>query len=854
MFLLVGSLSGYTVSVGEEIPGYANLEVVLELTLEEQEAIESARFYIVQPGEADPLYAEFAEDEGLWRTVIIPEYLIGDTLNYFVEMKVSDGPISRYPAAGVLQAAILPDVTPPQLTLVSHESYELSRGVEEFIGFGITEESGISSFSVRYNDEPLQMAGIFDNFLSLLVVPSEENRQQEAVVTVVMTDLYDNTLEEEMVFSLRQPPAGPFFSASADYTASLDLEYTVGFGENQNSLVFADMFNDITHEVTGAFELGGETSLKAGPLVLDLELQLSDEREVADYLNAYPKVLLSDYQNIMRLWHPWNFANEFTYTTADVREYESDNSFTARISLFDPVLTYTFGDQSISFQSQTVDNLGFRGTGVGLDLFVLSLEVGKGLTDLGLYQSAWPQNFFGLKFKLDALDYWWLNTNVSFISSFQGRYDDIVAAGVSPIETLYDLGGVSPEENLVIGLETGIALKWFTLKGGLGITLYEDDASQIINTTQLANDINTAFGFDISPYLTYVDAIKAYFPVFDYFPISLGLAGAAVNRELWGVTYGGDLTVPDIGLTGWFRKTDKAYKSLGASVASDILDTGGSWEMAFGDFSVGAGYSFTRDNIPDIIFTEILPLIDPSLASDVDPTENDIAALTHSAELSLGTPDWDYFGNLSLGYVFKYKTTNTAQLKLQIDDGVDDAAQQAALESSAKNDTSMVHTASLAWKSGKIKLGDFSATLGADTEDTYTVYVLEDGAAPAAADAWDFSYGVSTSMKFGIVKLDLGFDQAWGTAAGSATSYAYDGKVSLSELFFDRISVTGSFENEYVSGSLQAYEITGGFDIDKKFGVFSVGMGLDVGYTDSLVDNTKDALSTVLEISGSISL
>ena len=840
-------LFGFSLTIPNEIPGYISLEPILEIAEGDPE-IEEARFYVMIKGEEAPSYARFTETEGVWSAFVPYTVFSDDTLEYFTEIRTVNKTIVRIPAEGLNSAVLLADMNPPVLTLANLKTPELGRGTEQLVVFWLEEESGILDFKVDYNGEEISRAGVFENYLSFLVTPDEDSSEESASVEITITDIYNNTEHKQIEFTLIKSRP-PFFSASADYTAGLDITYTVIFGENQNSLVFTDLFNDITQEPMLSLDLGAETKLGAGPLEIELSLGISDELDVTQVLNAYPSTLLSDYQNILRLWHPWNFANEFTYTAADVRYYENSNHIYAKISLFDPVLTYTFGDQSISFQDQTVKSLGFRGTAISLDIPFISISVGKGLTDLGLYQTAWPQNFFGLNFGLDVFDYWWFQTNVSFISSFQGRYNDITSAGSSPIGTLYDLGTIKPEENMIVGIETGLEFAPFKLTGDLGLTLYVNDASNVIDTAQLASDIDSGFGFDIAPYLTYLDLVYGIFPVFDYFPISMGLAAAAVNRELWGLTYGGDLEIPALGLQAWFHKTDKSYKSLGASLSTDLMDFGAYWTMDLGDFALSAGYDRAQDNIPDILFNDFLPLFGISLGAAADPTENDIANILHTGTIGVVTPSIDILGNLSLDYTFEWIKTNTETLALLLAAG----AEQDALRASTKNDISMIHTADLKWKSGKIKFGDFGVSIGAKTKDSYVVYTLVDGAA-STDTAWGFSYGVNTSMKISRFKLDLGFDHAWSTETASDTVYGYDLKFGVSDIFFDNVTLKGSFDQTYIGSALQEYEVGVKISLNKNIGKFSMGLSLDTSYDNSLIDDSDDSLSTVLEITGGISL
>ena len=293
----------------------------------------------------------------------------------------------------------------------------------------------------------------------------------------------------------------------------------------------------------------------------------------------------------------------------------------------------------------------------------------------------------------------------------------------------------------------------------------------------------------------------------------------------------------------------KLYIVLGASLSTDLMDFGAYWTMDLGDFALSAGYDRAQDNIPDILFNDFLPLFGISLGAAADPTENDIANILHTGTIGVVTPSIDILGNLSLDYTFEWIKTNTETLALLLAAG----AEQDALRASTKNDISMIHTADLKWKSGKIKFGDFGVSIGAKTKDSYVVYTLVDGAA-STDTAWGFSYGVNTSMKISRFKLDLGFDHAWSTETASDTVYGYDLKFGVSDIFFDNVTLKGSFDQTYIGSALQEYEVGVKISLNKNIGKFSMGLSLDTSYDNSLIDDSDDSLSTVLEITGGISL
>lgn len=831
--LVVLGAWAFEAPVPNEIPGYRNLEVTL--TLDEGMVIDQGRFYFMQEGKEEPLYAPFEQKDGVWSALIPYVYLKGEEFSYYAQVQTAQGKFLRYPAIGKLKARIVHDVTPPDLVMKSPMEPRLAKGKEQLVVFEILDESGIKEFQVEYDKTLIEKAAVFQNMLSFLVTPKNDNKSK-ATVTISMTDYFGNKSKEIVTFAVSKE-AQPFFAAKGDYTASLDAKYELTMGENADSLDIGEVFADMEHDVTLDFKVGGEARLKAGPLTADLQATLADSISVFEILDAYPNTLIADFQNIMNLWNPWNFDEEFDWTDEEPRYYYNSNSFLVRIALFDPILVYSFGDQKASFQSDTVKDFPFRGTSLSFDIPFIDLQVAKGLADPGLYGAAWPQNFFGLRLRLDALDYVYLQTNLSFISSLQGRYDEISVSGVSDIGVLYGLDDVAPEQNLILGLSLGSDNDYFSLSLGGGLTLYNPDASEIIDIDKLATDIKDGFDFDIAPYLEYVKTVHGYFPVLDYFPITAGLVVEALNRELWGVTYGADLKVQDIGVELWFRKTDKAYKSLAASVNTGVRDIGASWDLPLGDFQVTLGYDWQKDNVPDIIFGELLPLFLGS-SDETAPTEDDIANVTHTASVGVDTPSVGRVGSLSFGYEFEWATTDSEAL---------------GFPDSAKNDTTLTNTASLQWKSGRFRFGDFILTAGAKTKDAFLLYTLVDGDA-AANSGWKFSYGLDTAMQYDRYKLGLAFEHAWESAAGTDVKFGYDARFTLLKGFFDKMTFDGSFDQILKGGELDKYGIGGAVSLEKRFGLVSTSANLKIGYIDSLSDDAQDALTAKLTVAGGISL
>jgi hypothetical protein len=321
-----------------------------------------------------------------------------------------------------------------------------------------------------------------------------------------------------------------------------------------------------------------------------------------------------------------------------------------------------------------------------------------------------------------------------------------------------------------------------------------------------------------------------------------------VSRNLWGITYGGDLEVPTLGLEGWFHKTDGAYKSLGAAVDTNVMDWGAAWKKELNNFDIFLSYTWQKDNIPDILFSDILPLF--GISSSADPTEYDISNISHLVDFSIGTPAMGSFGDLLFTYSFDWTDTNASVLAAKI---TDDAAAAAAILNSTYNDGTMTNTAGLKWKSGRLKFGKFVATLGAATEDSNILKTKVDGV-EVGSMAWKFKYGLDGSLQYDRYKVNLGFKQGWGTEVGADSTYGYDLKLSLLKSIFDTLSLAASCDQTYANSSLKDISLGGVFSVGKRFGILNTNASAEVNYFNSLVDDTKDALTASITITGGISL
>lgn len=833
-------LPALEVDVPNAVPAYKNLTV--ELTPSKAEGkVKEARFFFYQQGQRDPVYSEFVEEKGTWVAKVPYTYLTEEELVYFAVMQNTDGTVFRTPQIGEKKARLVKDTTAPKLKLVSPKTADLVSGVEQVIIFEVIDESALTSFTVAFDGQEATRSGVFNQYLSFLVTPGD---QKESMASITMTDRYNNTATEEVRFTVKAEKV-PMFMAKADYRTNLELEYILGMGKSANAPDLQTMFSDLDHQLNLTFEVGGDALLKAGPVGLELLGTLKDTVSVFDLAEAYPNTLQADLQNILNLYNPIDFANEFDYSGEVARKFDNDNQFLVKVSFFGPALTYQFGDQKTTFQKETINDMTFRGTSIGVDVSFLELKVSKGLTDLGLYQTAWPENFFGFQFKVKVKKAWYLQTNLSFISSLQGRYTALKQSGAtSDIGTLYDLGSVLPNQNMVLGLSTGYSHTHFSVDASFSFSLYNDNASTIVDVNQLASDLKDQGGPDLGTYVGYLDKVHGIFPILDYFLPSNGLIAGIIDKDLWGISYGLDVKVPALGMLAWVRKTDATYKSLGSSVATDEFTFGSTVEKRAGDFTFRGGYSYKQDNIADILFNDIIALIKPDLAPNASPTAADIAHVVHTVQAGTDTPQHKVLGTLGFDYTFAWETSNAAALEK---DAADSTA-ATAIRTSTENDVTLTHTGELRWKSARYKIGSTTTNFGAKTKDSYVTRVTVDGSADGTSFL-ELSYALSGSVNFSRYSLSLGFDQAWSTEANSTTAFGYDAKFGIKETFFDTISFTASFDQAFKT-SLEAYKITGSFALEKRLGLITVSSNLDVSFYDSLVVDADDALTTTLTVKG----
>ncbi len=853
LITMTSFLFGYEVGLPEQILDRQSVTVNLSSESGDPE-IASVRFYLLQDIE-EPLFLSLEESLGLWSAIIPGAYIVGEKMHYFVEVQSSDGYVRRLPQRDSYEKIVHPDNTPPSFTLVAPEVSTFILGESQVILVSAEGEESLEVKEFLIDGRPVEDVISFGSFIKGVYTP-ERNRAGSISITAV--DAAGNEGSSEIPFKVTGSRRGPFFTASIDGYANTEFSYELN-GEQEGLELPGELLGELSYTVEHEFSAGTSISLGAGPIELSARVDLGDDRDLLEYLEdydsiidyPYPSALTSDLYEFLRLYNPY----EYNYSSGlwtHGRDFESDNTYLVGLSIFDEALLYRLGDQSISFQEQTVNNMPLRGSYFEMDIPLLTIRAGNGLIDGGLSEVAWPRHFAGVQVGLDLFDYWYLQTNLSLIADYQGSYEDIKGGDPdeNAIAILYDLIDpddsssylVDPQQNLVLGLGTGIDTGWLELTGEAGLSLYVSDAGTVSDIEALVG----AFGVDeslITPYTGYIDTIQGLFPLFDYFPISLGLAYDALDLSLWGLTYGAELKIPDIGIKGWFHKTDDSYKSLGSSITTGMQQVGGLWEIGLGDWDLDVGYNWDTANIPDILLSEVLPIIEgfvsmPALVSgilDTLTTSTILPEVSHEAAISLSSPSLGYFGRLSLGGSFSWEFTDTDG-----DTGSSDY-QEAYIIGGV-----------VSWRSKTLKVGKFSFGLDAKSDDSYTIHLFTDGVSDTDTE-WDFDVSGGMKLGFGAVSLSLGYGRDWGTGVDSDTCHEMNGTLTVKDIWFDSVSISADWDETFDSSDVWSErEVSGKLKLKKSFGALYTGLEITGEFTDA-VDAASDESAWDAKIWGGVS-
>lgn len=869
LVFLVTSVSVWSYNIQFPEMVYNNQDLSITLAAEDGEAeISAARLYFFPRRSEDLVFSSFSSDNEQWESEVPAEIMPETAFTFFIEIKDAGGGFHRVPGDGYREVEVTADAESPQAELLFPKSPRLLQGEDQVILIKITDMSGIADYSAEFEGSEVKDISLKGELLKLILKPRAEDQQS---LGLILTDTEGNTAEESIAFTIQVPERTPFFRFNADYVLDAELEYAYEKAFNPAELS-DDPLNSFTkvneflaegeQEYPVSFVAGGFTEAAAGPFRVGIDVQLADENKPQNIIDSVRSNLTADYYDFLRLLHPWNFSNEFTFDEKRVRTYESGNFYTFKADLFNDKISYVFGDQDVTFQDYTVSSLDMRGTSANITIPGLTLKVAKGLTDSGFYKTNWPQNFIGIQAGINVNSLFWLQTNVSIISDFQGRYEDITS-GSSLVEDVFGLSNTASEQNLVIGVGTGTENSWFNANADFALSIYIDDSSTVIDVEDLYSQLFEARedpdnpGSTLDPMITlnesakaqvegYLDSLDRFqssvFPIFDYFPLNNGIIGNLISKELWGIVYSLRVEIVPLELDLHFYKGDKSYKSLAASASNDLIELGASWDGEIGDFSLSGEYTYQRNTVQDILTNEILSLfLSESVLSLIpSPEAGDTAEFSQELDLQFSTPSWKRIGGFGLGYNISYEYTN-------------DSSKLAAF-TSAEN-ISFIHSFDYSWSSDILEINYFSSSLKLSGTEVLNHSVMVGGSDAAAGETfWEHSLSIEPSMDYKKLNVDFSAAQSWSSEQGSGLEREYELRISLPWKVIDDISFSGDIENVFDQNNTLLERTTGvSLDFEKDFSSISLEVGLEAAFKDNMLDNSDDELSGAISLIGGVS-
>ncbi len=833
-------LFSYSVSVPDFASAHEQMQV--ELTLDDGDLpITEARLYFKLQTTDVLAYIGMQELKDSWEAEVPPQFIVPGTFSYFVEVKDTSSNVFRTPVEGWETLSIEEAEKVPEMELVFPKEGTLSHNTEQVIIVRLPYEIGISSLEATLSGEPVSIVSSQNVWITLRAKPAAVG-SQPLELTIVDTMGY----EWKQALDVKVEPKGdePWFVLDGEYYADANILYEGAFAWDSGDIT------DFTYEHSYPLELtvGGSGRLKVGPLAVLATAGLHHKDSVLGLVDSLPNVLVADYQDIMHLWNPIDFQNEFTFTADRVRQYDSGNIINVKVDLFDGLLSYEFGDQEITMQEHTIKNLGFRGTSLSMNISAFRFTIAKGLSEKGLLEQAWPQQFLGIQGGLWFEKGFSLQSNLSFISDFQGRFDDIKGVPTPPMKTLFKMDGVAPKQNMVMGFSSGYAGEALEISGDLGFSLYVPDSSGVVDIQQMVNDLASGFDVDtasLEPYFDMIDTVHGAFPLLDYFPINMGLIGTAVDRELWGMMYRLQVAYKPWDLKLWFYKADKMYRSLGASAPNDVMDIGTAWKHTLFDGDFTFGYTYKRNSIPDILVHDFLSFILDQKTIDLitlaDPFSDD-AKFSQTASLGYTTPKFGLFGTFGTLYTALYEYTNDPENLFAL---------------TSDDNSKLKHTVEASWSGGPYTIGTAKGSLDLKGTGNYNQPFIVAAVAKGASDwYWDFVVGATPKLEFGELKIKVGFKQAWSLADATDTKRQYELGLQLPKGFLDTWNVTTKVNETSLDSSLQKLVFEVGTDIAKQISFLQLKLEFTTGMTYDAVAGTFtfDRTKAKTTIRGSVSL
>lgn len=867
-------LSGFSFTYPEKFTEIAEVldGISGELAAEDDDQpVSQARFYFEMDNVT--VFIPFENTDGSWKTVIPYKVLENrKSLEYFVELIDAEGVKHRLPAEGFEQIDLQQLLPTPGMNLIYPKIKELTYGIPQVVLIGYEGLVNPDKLKITLNGTDIEYR-LDETLIRLVITPSEEE-VETLEISVTAEDNFGSAIEERYQLTVLPPKKVEWLDLAFGGYGEAEIAYEASLSSGTLSQLGTDLasFTPIEHGYALSIGFGGDAYGKLGPLELVLDYQQAYSGNLEQLWDTVSSDILADAFDVYAMLNPWNFDAEFSFPQGRRRTYDSGGSFNGSISLFTDFLIYEIGDQSVTFQDQTVSSLNFRGVSLSLNTPILWVKAAKGLTKLGKIGAAYPQNLFGVQVGVGKQDHLWLQTNLSFISDYQGRYTDLGDPEKQTIEELFSLDGVRSKESFSAGLGLGVESKVFSLKADGGLTLYVDDTSTLINLDVLSDQLAEGFDIDtgvIEPYLAIVNDIYSIFPIFDYFPISNGIAagalagflamrdGLASAGTLWGLTYAIEMELPTFGLSGFLIRSDKSYKSLGASVSSDIFTYGGELSRDIGGFAVDASFSMEENNMKDLLMQTIIPLTGLMDAPAAPTTEEKLAKLISSkkleAEGNIGLPQIPIIGKVSMSYLYEHGFTNAADLT------VPETETEAAytLAESDKNNEYVAHIAGAVWTPQVLDLSVVRISMKGDGEIEWIQDLIVSGVV-VTEPTWEVNYtvGGGADLKLFGIGIDGSYERGWSSIDDSNYEHEIGFGLDLPIPWLDSISFDGEYaftETKQTREMLsQEYKI--GFEISKAIGIFELAAACNGSYFDDLLDDAKDKTDIELTITGAVQL
>lgn len=833
-------LFSYSLSVPPFPTSHAQIEAVLTSDVGD-EPIQEARLYFKLPTTDVLAYVEMQKEKEDWKATIPAQFIVPGTFSYFVEIKDTKDALHRIPDTDWETMRIDEAEKIPELELVFPKNGTLSQNTEQILIVRLPYEVGITSLEATLQGNPVTIISSQNVWITLRAKPSGVGSQP---LELIIIDQMGYEWKQILDLMVEPKEVEPWFVVESEHYADASISYEGEFA--WDSLDIKDM--DYSYSLPLELTVGGSARVKLGPLTVMGTVGLHHKDSVLGLVDSLPNVLLADYHDMIALYNPINFQNEFTFTADRVREYDSGNVINLKVDLFDGMLSYEFGDQEITMQEHTIKNLGFRGTSITLNLSPFKFTMSKGLSDKGLFEQAWPQQFFGLQGGLWFKGGFRLQGNLSFISDFQGRFDDIKGVDTPPIKTLYKLNDVAPQQNMVLGLSSGFAGENLEVSGDLGFSMYVSDSSGVVDIQQMVNDLADDFNVStasLDRYFELLNTVHGVFPVLDYFPINMGLIGTAIDRELWGMMYRLEVAYKPWNIKLWFYKADKMYRSLGASAPNDVLDIGTAWKHTIigGDFAFD--FAFKRNSIPDILAHDFLSLVLDQSTINLITLENPFTAdakFSQTAKLGYTTPKFGLFGTYGFIYTALYEYTN-------------DPKNLFALTSD--DNSKLKHTFEGSWNGGPYSIGSMKASFDLKGTANFNQPFIVSSVAKNADDwYWDFVVGTAPKFDFGSLKVKLGFKQSWSLVVGTDTKRQYELGFQLPKGFIDTWNITTKVNETSIGNTLQKLVFEVGTDLAKQIDFLQLKLEFTTGFSYDAVQNAFafDKAKAKTTIRGSVSL